>query len=577
MYLRPVAGCFSLFSGQTGPEGRPLLNPNQFPPDWPTPPPNPAAEHPLSQSPLAQQSSRPPSSTPHQKGALDICVGDAVSLTIEVHSAMPSAVQLEDVTLTLSLLQEVTIAYSPKSATSSRTDVSQTASSAKQRTTDSPLATGSARSRSGDLAAATAEDADVITQWQETEELRCLLSVPTAHSCGSQAGTDLEAGPHRSVSRDTAMLQPGLNALSFRVVPLKPGLYTLEHMQASLGSLSLHIPVIPTEPNALSQRSQAAAQQPSNPPVAASDAASTRAAALGTVLNTGEIQQESVVLNVHSCRQRLAVSAAALRGTLVAGQPQWLAIAVVPMHDTLSEASIHVGLGHRGSSGTDQAAASSSLAISGSRGSSASMGYTPQEDGGHPPHGPGLDILHPDRALIAPLQVPGHPSEPGTTTSVPPPTQPSGGAAMTPQRLASLQRQPTWTPLPQNMPAAGVSGEDAVGDAPLRYDAGAEASVSYSNWVSMDASQGPNLPAWAATRPSLLWLWVQPGMLPCCEYWLAFHPKMTVLLSLSHCFGSFAWYFFHVGNLTANMSPTWTEHLMRNCKAWWELKDPNAC
>ena len=513
IHLRPVAGCFSLFSGQTGPEGRPLLNPNQFPLDGPTPPPIPAAERPPNQTLPAQRCSIPPSRTPHQKGALDLCVGDAVSLAIEVHSAMPDAVQLEDVTLTLALLQEVTIAYSPKSATSSRTDFSQTASSAKQRTTDSPLATGSARSRSGDLAAAAAEDADVITQWQETEELACLLCA--AHPSGSLAGSDPKAGPHRGVSSDTAMLQPGINTLSFRVVPLKPGLYTLKHMQASLGSLSLHIPVILKEPNALSQQSQAAAQQP---PMAASDAASTRAAALGTVLSTGEIQQESVILNVHSCRQRLAVCAAALRGTLVAGHPQWLAIAVVPMHDALSEASIHLGLGHRALSGTDQtAAASSSVAALGGSGSSTSMGYTPQEDGPHPPHGPGLHILHPDRAVIAPLLMPGHPSETGAT-SAPLPTQPSGGpASLAPQRLASLQRQPTWTPLPQDTPAAGVSGEEALGEATLRYDAGTEASVSGSSWVSMEASQGPNLPAWAATRPSLLWLWVQPGMLPCSE------------------------------------------------------------
>lgn len=496
VYLRPVDGSFSLFSGQTGSDGQPLLNPNQFPLDHVHSQPPQGAKHPLNQTLLGHQ---PGHATRQQKGAPDICVGDAVTLTVQVHCALPQPVELHNVALTLTLLQEVTVAYSPKSASSSRADFSRTTSSLKQRLTDSPLGLGSIRAPSGDLGAA-ADDAEVTTQWQETEELACSMCTPTARPPDPPAELTSNPAPDRALPGDTVTLQPGLNTLAFRVLPLKRGLYTLKHMQGSLGSLSLHMPVILREPNALALRSQAAAECPSNPSTAGSDSLSApAAAALGTVLSTGEVQQETVVLNVHSCRQRLAVSAAALRGTLVAGQPQWLGVAVLPLHDSLHEACIHVGVASRASTGTDQAPFSSSHGASSDRtGGSPSTGYAPHEDGSH---SPSLDVLHPDRAVIAPLQVPSH-AQTGTALTS---EQPSGAASRVTQLPASLQRQQTQTPLPGDSLPSGSDDESR------RCDTGAEATVSGSSWVSMEGNQGPNMPAWAATHPSLLWLWVRPG------------------------------------------------------------------
>lgn len=511
LYLRPVEGCFSLFSGQTGADGQPLLNPNQFPLDHVHPPPTQGAKRPLNQTLPGHQPGGQPPATHQQKGSLDICVGDAVTLHVQVHCAFPQPVELGNVALTLSLLQEVTVAYSPKSATSSRAEFSRTTSSLRQRLTDSPLGLGSARAPSGDLGGA-ADDADVTTQWQETEELACSLCAPTDPLAESTS----DSVPDRSLPGGTVTLQPGLNTLAFRVLPLKRGLYTLKHMQGSLGMLSLHIRAILREPNALAQRSQAAAEPPPNPSPAASDTLSAPAAALGTVLSTGEVQQETVVLNVHSCRQRLAVSATALRGTLVAGQPQWLGIAVLPLHDALHEACIHVGMASRASTGRDQAPFSG--ASSGRSGESPSAGYAPHEDGSHPPQSPSLEVLHPDRAVIAPLQVPSHSQTDKALVSGRSPGEEAPRAAQLP---ASLQRQQTQTPLPADMLVGGVQ------DDPQRCDTGAEASVSGSSWVSMEGNQGPNMPAWAATHPSLLWLWVRPGrgaqqhpcsrLQPCCS------------------------------------------------------------
>ena len=508
VYLCPVEGCFSLFSGQTGPDGQPLLNPNQFPPGHEPSEPTYGAERPLNQTMPGHHPHGQPRAKAQQKGALELCVGDAVSLTVQVHCALPQAVDLTDVVLTLALLQEVTVAYSPKSATSSKADFSRTTSSLKQRLTDSPHAPSSATPRSAGLAAA-AEDADVTTQWQETEELACSLCAPAVQSSESPRGLANESEPHRSLPGDTVSLQPGLNTLTFHVLPLKRGLYTLKHMQGSLGSLSLHIPVMLKEPNALALHSQAAPERPSNPSIAGSDNLNPQAAALGTVLSTGEVQQETVVLSVHSCRQRLAVSAAALRGALVAGQPQWLAVAIMPLHDALHEASVHMGMVTRASTGMDEAAFSRSLGASlGSNGRSPTAGVPPHEEGSYPPHSPGLDVLHADRAVIAPLQVPTR-SQTDSTSALPRAHPSQDEASNTSQQHpTSLQRQQTQTPFPGDSPAGSAH---AATEQSLRYDAGEEASVSGSSWVSMEGNQGPNLPAWAATRPSLLWVWVRPG------------------------------------------------------------------
>lgn len=505
MYLRPVEGCCSLFSGQTGPNSQPLLNPNQLPPGHAPPEAMQGAERPLNQTLPSHQPSGQPHARPQQKGALDMCVGDAVSLTVQLHCALPQAVDLKDVVLTLALLQEVTVAYSPKSATSSKADFSRTTSSLKQRLTDSPHAPGSPKPHSGDPAAAT-DDADVTPQWQETEELACSLCASAVQCPEAPRVSGNHSASHQSLPGDTVTLQPGLNMVTFRVLPLKRGLYTLKHMQGSLGSLSLHIPVMLKEPSALALHAQAAAERPSHAPIAASDTHNPQAAALGTVLNTGDLQQESVVLNVHSCRQRLAVSAAALKGALVAGQPQWLAVAIMPLHDALHEACVHMGMASRAPTGLDESVGSSPLGASlGSSGRSHGAGY---EDGSNPSHSPHLDVLHADRAVLTPLQVPSHTQ--ADSASALPRAYPPAGNDEASRAPASLQRQQAPTPFPEEGPVAGSAHAEASGEL-LRHDAGAEASVSGSSWVSMEGSQGPNLPAWAATRPSLLWVWVRPG------------------------------------------------------------------
>ncbi|KAA6429143.1 MAG: peroxiredoxin 6 [Trebouxia sp. A1-2] len=322
----------------------------------------------------------------------------------------------------------------------------------------------------------------------------------TPSSRGSQTDCSMVPG--------TAMIQPGINRLTFRALPLKRGLYTLKHADASLGCLSLHIPVLPTSPSELSLRTSSEPLVAQS--IAGSEATSSGAATLGTVLNTGEIQQETIVLNVHSCIQRIAVSAAALRGALVAGQPQWLAMAIMPLHDSLHDACIHVGMVSNARSGSDQADNAALSASLGSRSSTASTSSPP--DDASPTHLPGLVILHPDRAIVAPLRADPLPQSSRSSKG-----QADKGSRLAPESTAGVPANPLQTELPQEQAPVNshrAEQESETGTSDLRYDAGPEASVSGSSWVSLEGSLGPNLPPWTATQPSVLWVWVQPGSLP---------------------------------------------------------------
>ena len=49
-----------------------------------------------------------------------------------------------------------------------------------------------------------------------------------------------------------------------------------------------------------------------------------------------------MLVQVRSVLQRVGVAAIAPAGALYAGVPQWLGLALVPMHDSLSKATIQV-------------------------------------------------------------------------------------------------------------------------------------------------------------------------------------------------------------------------------------------
>ncbi len=125
LQLRPPAGHYSKFAGLVGEDGLPTLLPSH--PICPGKSNSTSAAG--SQAGLAAgaaelggpavSGSVHPSAVKWKgspPGALQVCVGDAVEVVVEVHSALPQPVALGSVRLVLALLQDVAVAYSPKAA-----------------------------------------------------------------------------------------------------------------------------------------------------------------------------------------------------------------------------------------------------------------------------------------------------------------------------------------------------------------------------------------------------------------------------------------------------------------------------
>lgn len=55
----------------------------------------------------------------------------------------------------------------------------------------------------------------------------------------------------------------------------------------------------------------------------------------------GRLREAAVLLNVQSCRPRLAIAAVAQQGMLIAGQRQWLGLLIQPLHDRLRHLALH--------------------------------------------------------------------------------------------------------------------------------------------------------------------------------------------------------------------------------------------
>ena len=125
LQLRAPAGRYSKFAGLVGEDGLPTLLPSHpFCPGR-----NSSSSAVGSQAGLAAgaaelggpaaPSTINPSAAKRKgspPGALQVCVGDAVEVLVEVHSALPQPVALGSVRLVLALLQDVAVAYSPKAA-----------------------------------------------------------------------------------------------------------------------------------------------------------------------------------------------------------------------------------------------------------------------------------------------------------------------------------------------------------------------------------------------------------------------------------------------------------------------------
>ncbi|KAK9821758.1 hypothetical protein WJX81_004662 [Elliptochloris bilobata] len=162
LWAEPVR--FSQFYGQTDAAGAPVLAPGR---SWDSETGNP------------------------QRGGrtcATACVGDVVTVEVDVMSRLPDALPLAGACLRLALLQELSVALTPR--------------------------------ESGELGgtAAAGEGARFGTRWTETEEVACLLV-----KCAGER----------------TLLRPGRTRLTFHATLLKRGLYVAQRLRADLGALSL--------------------------------------------------------------------------------------------------------------------------------------------------------------------------------------------------------------------------------------------------------------------------------------------------------------------------------------------------
>lgn len=194
------------------------------------------------------------------------------------------------------------------------------------------------------------------SRWQQVEELYCPLVAITPPSAapGRQDGPGGGPGPRLQPLRGEAVLPPGASVLTFLAAPVKRGLYKALHLRARLHQLALQVAVQPPEP--LWQQPGTAAGRRGS-----SAAASRRGSRAGTAGGTPLAPEprdaphcaEAVVMYVEQAQARIHLELLAAGGSLVAGQEQWVGLAVAPRRDALHAALLELTwpLGHPGSGG----------------------------------------------------------------------------------------------------------------------------------------------------------------------------------------------------------------------------------
>ena len=147
-----------------------------------------------------------------------------------------------------------------------------------------------------------------------------------------------------------------------------------------------------------------------------------------------------MLLNVHSCRPRLALAAAAQQGTLIAGQKQWLGIIVQPLHDRLDNLCLHLAcVRHPGSSGSEWTSIGSDVGLVGSPTGRRSVRANGHSD---------LDIPLGSEVHCIPLhQPPSTPEQEGAPASA------DAAAAATEGDQSSAPRPKAARPVPAGMVA----------------------------------------------------------------------------------------------------------------------------
>lgn len=204
--------------------------------------------------------------------------------------------------------------------------------------------------------------------WQQVEELTC--SLVAISSGGGDAGGGSRGSCHDTTLQPLAgevLLPPGTSLLTFLAAPVQRGLYKALHLRALLQQLPVHVDVQPPEP--LWQQQEAAAvvaaaaahSRGAMSPQAlrrSSRAGVPRGGPLAPVAGGAPLAQhqphhpgdapagmhdaETILLDVEQAQPRVQLSLVAAGGRLIAGQEQWLGLALAPERDALRHARLEL-------------------------------------------------------------------------------------------------------------------------------------------------------------------------------------------------------------------------------------------
>lgn len=200
--------------------------------------------------------------------------------------------------------------------------------------------------------------------WQRVEELTC--SLVAISSTGSDSSSSGSGTTLRPITGEVS-LPPGTSLLTFLAAPVQRGLYTALHLRAMLQQMPLYVEVEAPEP--LWQQQEAAAavaaaaahSRGAMSPQAlrrSSRAGVPRGGPLAPVAGgapltprvprppgdapAGICDAEFVVLDVEQAQPRVQLSLVAAGGSLIAGQEQWLGLALAPERDALQHARLEL-------------------------------------------------------------------------------------------------------------------------------------------------------------------------------------------------------------------------------------------
>lgn len=205
--------------------------------------------------------------------------------------------------------------------------------------------------------------------WQQVEELPCaLVAVNSGQTtAGAEAGSGGGA-PSLQPLQGQVMLPPGSSTLTFLAAPVQRGLYKALHLRARLQQLPLHAAVQPPSPLWEQQQGAAASAGagPYNRRGSMSPQALRRSSRAGVPSGSpltpvaggapltppaqrpagdapaGARAAEAIVLSVEQAQPRVQLALVAAGGSLVAGQEQWLGLALAPERDSLHGARLEL-------------------------------------------------------------------------------------------------------------------------------------------------------------------------------------------------------------------------------------------